>query len=210
MPVRGSGSHPSHEPAVNRPSHNLEQISSKRLLPTRHQTKNAILSISDTKEVCIEFIKRRGTPKRDVVFEVCRISPDGLRIIIYQPENGKGLPPSSSPPPLPSAGTDQIFSFENLPEKHWKKYAYAAKFVELVKAKTPKITYYTDKAKCLLMENLTDFEACFHEGKGEEVFHFFNLKHMQWLFYLMCCFKQTSRYIVCLSLHSRIRNQPKR
>lgn len=42
---------------------------------------------------------------------------------------------------------------------------YAFKFVDLVRAKTPKVTYYTDKAKCLLMENLVDFEACFFEGK---------------------------------------------
>lgn len=99
-----------------------------------------------------------------MVCEVCRISPDGLRIIVYEPEGGKGVPPSSAPPPLPTLGTDQIFSFESLPESHWKKYSYAAKFVDLVRAKTPKVTYYTEKAKCLLMENLTDFETCFHDG----------------------------------------------
>lgn len=143
----------------------ITQISAKRLMPTRHQTKNAILSILESREVCIEFLKRRGPQKTEMVCEVCRISPDGLRIVLYQPEGGKGVPPSSTPPPLPASGTDQIYGFENLPEKLWKKYVYAAKFVDLVKAKTPKITYYTDKAKCLLMENLTDFEACFHEGK---------------------------------------------
>ncbi|XP_018319337.1 serine/threonine-protein kinase PLK4 isoform X2 [Agrilus planipennis] len=139
-------------------------ISSYRLLPTRHQTKNAILTISDNGEVCIEFIKKRGVMKTDVVCEVCRISPDGLRIVLYEPGDGKGVPPSTKPPPLPLHGSDQIYSIENLPEKHWKKYSYAAKFVELVKAKTPKVTYYTDKAKCLLMESLVDFEACFYEG----------------------------------------------
>lgn len=143
----------------------LQQLCSKRLLPTRHQTKNAILSILDTHEVCIEFIKKRGRIKQDMVCEVCRISPDGLRIILYEPEGGKGVPPSNSPPPLPLSGTDQIFSFENLPEVHWKKYMYASKFVNLVKAKTAKITYYTEKTKCQLMENLIDFEACFYEGE---------------------------------------------
>lgn len=143
----------------------LQQLCSKRLLPTRHQTKNAILSILDTHEVCIEFIKKRGRLKKEMVCEVCRISPDGLRIILYEPEGGRGVPPSNSPPPLPILGTDQIFSFENLPEVHWKKYMYASKFVNLVKAKTAKITYYTDKTKCQLMENLTDFETCFYEGE---------------------------------------------
>lgn len=115
--------------------------------------------------MCVEFIKRKGSVKRELVCEVCRISPDGERIILYEPERGKGIPPDQVPPPLPTQGTDQIFSFENLPEKHWKKYMYAFKFVDLIRAKTPKVTYYTDKAKCLLMENLVDFEACFFEGK---------------------------------------------
>lgn len=153
-----------HHTTHNLKKNSLQPLSSKRLLPTRHQTKNSILSILDTHEVCIEFVKKRGRIKKEVVFEVCRISPDGLRIALYEPEGGKGVPPSNSPPPLPLAGTDEIFSFENLPEKHWKKYMYASKFVNLVKAKTAKITYYTNKAKCQLMENLTDFEACFYEG----------------------------------------------
>nr|XP_022919763.1 serine/threonine-protein kinase PLK4 [Onthophagus taurus] len=149
---------------IRHSSKNLQKLCSHRLLPTRHQTKNAILSILDDSEVCVEFIKKRGHLKRELVCEVCRISPDGERIILYEPENGKGTSVTSSVPELPRQGTDNIFSFENLPEKHWKKYMYAFKFVELVRAKTPKVTYYTDKAKCLLMENLVDFEACFYEG----------------------------------------------
>ena len=37
----------------------------------------------------------------------------------------------------------------------------------LVRSKTPKITLYTDKAKCMLMENgpSPDYEACFYDGK---------------------------------------------
>lgn len=143
----------------------LAQLCSKRLLPTRHQTKNAILSILEDGEVCIEFIKKRGNLKRDMVCEVMKISSDGLRIILYEPEGGKGVPPSDKPPSLPSQGADKIFGIENLPEKHWKKYMYAFKFIDLVRAKTPKVTYYTDKAKCLLMENLIDFETCFYDGK---------------------------------------------
>lgn len=162
----------------------LEPLCAKRLLPTRHQTKNAILSILENREVCIEFIKRRGPYKKELVCEVCRISPDGLRIILYEPDGGRGVPPSTSPPPLPTVGTDQIFSFESLPEKHWKKYSYAAKFVDLVRAKTPKVTYYTDKAKCLLMENLTDFEACFHEGKLCMYENVKNFSTLDWRGYL--------------------------
>jgi hypothetical protein len=37
----------------------------------------------------------------------------------------------------------------------------------MLRAKTPKVTFYSDKAKCLLMENDPDpdFEVCFYEGK---------------------------------------------
>ncbi|KAK9874680.1 hypothetical protein WA026_005500 [Henosepilachna vigintioctopunctata] len=141
-----------------------QPLCSMRLQPTRHQTKNAILSILEDGEVCVEFIKKRGPLKRETVCEILRISPDGMRIVIYEPEDGKGASPGASPAPLPKHGVDYIYSLENLPEKHWKKYVYVYKFVDLVKAKTPKVTYYSDKAKCLLMENLTDFEAHFHEG----------------------------------------------
>lgn len=142
----------------------IPKLCSFRLLPTRHQTKNAVLSVLESGEVCIEFIKKRGRSKQDMVVEVCLISPDGLRIVLYNPEGGKGCAPADVPPALPKQGADAIYSYENLPEKHWKKYSYAGKFVELVRAKTPKITYYSDKAKCVLMENLTDFESCFYDG----------------------------------------------
>lgn len=142
----------------------LEPFCSKRLLPARHQTKNAVLSILNDGEVCIEFIKKRGPLKKDMVCEVMRISPDGLRIILYEPQGGEGVPLGEEPPPLPAQGADKIYGIQNLPEKHRKKYSYASKFIDLVRAKTPKVTYYTDKAKCFLMESLTDFEACFYDG----------------------------------------------
>lgn len=51
-------------------------------------------------------------------------------------------------------------------EKYWKKYQYAAKFVQLVRTKTPKVTFYTRYAKCMLMENspTADVEICFYDG----------------------------------------------
>lgn len=57
------------------------------------------------------------------------------------------------------------FAFSFL-EKYWKKYQYAAKFVQLVRTKTPKVTFYTRYAKCMLMENspTADVEVCFYDG----------------------------------------------
>lgn len=68
------------------------------------------------------------------------------------------------PPDLPESGADSIYSYENLPSKHQKKYIYASRFIHLVRAKTPKITYYSSKAKCDLMENLETFEVSFYDG----------------------------------------------
>lgn len=86
---------------------------------------------------------------------------------MYQPKVGKGVEPSNSPPPLPSAGADAIYNYDNLPEKHWKKYSYAFKFVDLVKSRFPKITYYSEHAKSILMENepVPDFQCTFYQGQ---------------------------------------------
>lgn len=68
------------------------------------------------------------------------------------------------PPDLPASGADAIYSYENLPSKHWKKYIYAFRFVQMVRGKTPKVTYYSSQAKCQLMETLEDFEVAFYDG----------------------------------------------
>lgn len=141
----------------------FSKLCSARLFPTRHQTKNTILSILEFGEVTVEFLKIYGSKRKELVREVIRISTDGSTIYVYEPEGGK-VAPSEKPPPLPKDGSYHAFDFENLPEIHWKKYMYASQFVDLVKAKTPKVTYYSDKAKCFLMENLSDFEVMFYNG----------------------------------------------
>lgn len=40
-------------------------------------------------EVVIEFIKKRGRAKEEKVTDVCRISDDGLRVVLYQPDEGR-------------------------------------------------------------------------------------------------------------------------
>lgn len=74
---------------------------------------------------------------------------------------------SDTPPAIPAQGADSIHSYDTLPSKHHKKYIYAARFVKLVQAKTPKVTFYSEQAKCLLMENSpdNDFEVLFYTGK---------------------------------------------
>jgi hypothetical protein len=55
-------------------------LSSLRLQPTRHHTKSAILSILESGEVCIEFLRKKRGNREDRVVDVCRISGDGLRV----------------------------------------------------------------------------------------------------------------------------------
>ncbi|EEZ98528.1 Serine/threonine-protein kinase PLK4-like Protein [Tribolium castaneum] len=142
----------------------LLQLCSQRLLPKTHRTENSILHIMEDGEVVVELMKKKGSAKRNVVCDVLRISSDGAKITIYEPNGGKGVTPGAAPPPIPPQGGYEAYTIENLPEKHWKKYMHAYQFVALIKEKTPKVTCYNDKMKCVLMENLTDFEATFYEG----------------------------------------------
>nr|XP_003702230.1 PREDICTED: serine/threonine-protein kinase PLK4 [Megachile rotundata] len=140
----------------------VSPLCSERLQPTRHRTKNAILTILDNGEVCIEFIKRRNGVEK--ISEVCRISGDGLRVILYKPVASTEV--GNQPPPLPARGADSIYSYENLPLRHHRKYVYASRFIKLVRAKTPKLTLYTQRSKCLFMENgpHPDCEVHFYNG----------------------------------------------
>eukprot|EP00092_Neocalanus_flemingeri_P027274 GFUD01029578.1.p1 GENE.GFUD01029578.1~~GFUD01029578.1.p1 ORF type:complete len:936 (-),score=285.22 GFUD01029578.1:126-2933(-) len=141
-------------------------LSSSRLRPTRQKTKNVMANISSSGEVCLEFIKvRRGEEK---VAEVMRISGDGDRIVVYSPGEGgrgEGVTVGQTPPAIPTGGADAFYSYQTLPQKYWKKYQYAARFINLVKASTPKMTLYTSQAKCYVMENEgRDFEMYFYSG----------------------------------------------
>ncbi|KAL7734495.1 hypothetical protein ACLKA6_010814 [Drosophila palustris] len=139
-------------------------LNTLRLQPTRYKTKNAIMSIVANGEVVIEFIKCKSKMNEDRIIDVCRISNDGRRIIIYQPDPGRGLPIREQPSEHHLGGQDCTYDYDNLPSKHWKKYVYAARFVGLVKSKTPKVTYFSTLAKCHLMENLADFEMNYYSG----------------------------------------------
>ncbi|NXJ06115.1 PLK4 kinase, partial [Odontophorus gujanensis] len=140
----------------------VSPLSAYRLKPDRQKTKNAVVSILDTGEVCMELIKECNS--QVFVKEVLRISCDGNMIAVYHPNEGRGFLLEDRPhvPPENSC----MFSFDNLPEKYWNKYQYAAKLVQLLRTKTPKVTLYTRYAKCTLMENSppADVEVCFYDG----------------------------------------------
>ncbi|XP_060073337.1 serine/threonine-protein kinase PLK4-like isoform X2 [Ylistrum balloti] len=138
-------------------------LNSSRLRHIRQRTRNAIVNILECGDVCLEFLKQKQ--KTEKVVEVFLISVDGETINIYQPNNGRGEPVGDVPVPLPPVPS-KSFTFNTLPEKYWKKYQYASRFVKLVRSKTPKVTLFTSRAKCMLMENSpdADFEAIFYDG----------------------------------------------
>ncbi|XP_061824895.2 serine/threonine-protein kinase PLK4-like [Nerophis lumbriciformis] len=136
-------------------------LCTSRLKPIRLQTKhNAIVSILDKGEVSIELLFQN---RRDRVKEVISISSDGSTVTVYQPNGGKGLGGKGPPPPPKDTF---VFSYDELPEKYWKKYQYASKFVQMVKSKTPKVIHYTTYGKVMLMENSpnADLEVNFYDG----------------------------------------------
>ena len=112
--------------------------------------------------MCVEFIKKRNG--NEIIDNVCRISADGMRIVIYRPDFDKRKIQDNQVVPLPKNGSDLIFSYENLPAEFLNKYIYATRFVQLVQAITAKVTYYNDKAKHVLMESGTHFESYFYDG----------------------------------------------
>uniref|UniRef100_A0A8C3X8Y8 Serine/threonine-protein kinase PLK4 n=1 Tax=Catagonus wagneri TaxID=51154 RepID=A0A8C3X8Y8_9CETA len=154
------------EPPLGYQKRTLRSITSPltayRLKPIRQKTKKAVVSILDSEEVCVELLKEFAS--QEYVKEVLQISSDGSMITIYYPNDGRCFPLADRPP----SPTDNIsrYSFDNLPEKYWRKYQYASRFVQLVRSKSPKITYFTRYAKCVLMENSpgADFEVWFYDG----------------------------------------------
>lgn len=133
------------------------------LRPTRQASKNAVLNIMERNEVVLELIKVKKN--QQYIMEVIRIDSENDNIIVYQPNNGKGVLISNRPPAPPAEkGSFLQFSYNNLPQNYWKKYDLAAKFVKMVRSRTPKITLHIDEAKCILYDTSPDFEAHFFQG----------------------------------------------
>jgi len=89
------------------------------------------------------------------------------------------------------------------------------RFVELVRSKTPKVTLFTNKAKCMLMENDpdADLELCFYNGK---TFTFFfcciNIlplcHHPIFGERRTTCLTFYFSAVICLALNSHFRSTP--
>ncbi|TNN10797.1 Serine/threonine-protein kinase PLK4 [Schistosoma japonicum] len=171
-------------------------LNSLRLKPMRTFTRLAVINILQDESVCLEVLggsaktlqnqtsTMQGNQSVRVV-EVMGISSTGQVILIYKPNmangvllNANGLDVSQThlvdfettnfggPPPARPGDPLAFYTLSTLPQKYWRKYQFVSKFIQMVRAHTPKVTLYTDKAKCMLMENGPpgDFVAEFHNS----------------------------------------------
>ncbi|XP_059174860.1 serine/threonine-protein kinase PLK4-like [Physella acuta] len=138
----------------------LSPIITDRLCAFRQQSKNIVSHIMANGDVCLERIKKKG--QETLVMEVLYISDKGQQVKVYKPGGTKGMPVSDNPAPPPDRC--KTYTLSNLPERYIEKYQYAQRFVKLVRAKTNKVTLYTDLAKCTLMETNVDFTVEFYDG----------------------------------------------
>ena len=83
------------------------------------------VNILEDSTVCIEFFKCKEGKER--VVEVFRISPDGSSIQVYNPHGKGGCAIGDTPPSPPSHHDVKPYTYENLPQKYWKRYQYAAR-----------------------------------------------------------------------------------
>ncbi|XP_003738362.1 serine/threonine-protein kinase PLK4-like [Galendromus occidentalis] len=138
LPVPSKASNSAYGPKPSEP------LNTTRLKATRIKSGKMMLSILDTGEVVVEFLKG------EMINSVLRVSSDGQWIVVYQPRIAWHPTQAAG---LPLDGTDDRFSFESLPKMLWKKYAIASRFVHLVRQKTVKIILYQGDSACFLMEN---------------------------------------------------------
>ncbi|CAB4055812.1 PLK4 [Lepeophtheirus salmonis] len=129
----------------SRPISIASPLKAHRLRPTskKHQLKVGTACILNGAEVQLEFPQK----KEGHIIETFLVSPNGKNIAIS------------------SIKRRENYTYELLPKKYWQKYNYAARYIKFVREKTPKITYWSDKAKFQLMENgpAASFEAQFYE-----------------------------------------------
>ncbi|KAH9284931.1 Serine/threonine-protein kinase PLK4 [Echinococcus granulosus] len=139
----------------------LSPLCTCRLRPMRTVTRMAVINILPDESVCLEFFDPQ-VDQQKLVVEVMGISADGQEVIIYHPNGGRGVPPNTNSPVAARSGdTYGVYRLAQLPEKYWKKYQFVSKFINMAKAHTPKVTLYTSRAKCILMEKVepqADFE----------------------------------------------------
>ena len=119
----------------------LGPIDTQRLQPINKLTQLIDLSINNNGEVRLIFLKNQQT---------LEVSKDGQLITVTN-----------------SNKQVNTYSFDKLASLHWKKYYYAHKFVDLVKAKTAKVTLHFQNN--VISENKQISKVCLMESGDLEI-----------------------------------------
>ncbi|MEL6741945.1 MAG: hypothetical protein AAFP26_14975, partial [Planctomycetota bacterium] len=110
----------------------------------------------------LEVIKcSRDGAGEERIGDVLMVSGDGRRVRAWKSDR----PVSEDHEPIP-ADAASYDGCEALPRSLRNKYTYLEQFVALAATKTPKITFFSPKAKCALMEGGGCFEAEFYATGG--------------------------------------------
>jgi hypothetical protein len=119
-----SGIQQPHRQASMPANETLLPLSTARLKPIQQQTKYGNVEITSSGRVILDFA---GERHRIV------ISENGLQVFLYP------LPISDATWSMETTPASHVYSLETLPAKMHKKYRYAARFVSVVRSKTPKV-----------------------------------------------------------------------
>ncbi|KAF8073835.1 kinase-like domain-containing protein [Lyophyllum atratum] len=116
-----------------------------------HKTPYGQVTILSSRSLLVDFReseRRKGFKGGEVLV----VEPDGSKISIYS------APHLSSPCCL--LEPIQTYSLQTLPPVYWRQYNDAARLVDQIKQRTPKLVVYLVAAKCTLMANtpLADIE----------------------------------------------------
>lgn len=145
-----------------------------RLPPGQEELRNGMLCISKDSKVWHKHFGRSSrhlndsrlsrTGTTDFV-EILQVSTNGMEVEIFRPLHSSRSQHSGS---AEHEGfyLHACYTYHDLPSRYWKRYQYVAEFVGVVRSKTPKVTLYTDRAKCTLMENgpNPDYQVYFYDG----------------------------------------------
>ena len=119
-----------------RPSHKVPEISVKRLVPTKVKTKKTVCSIRPDEKAYVEQLDNDSNIKYCLEVD-CR----SQSAVYYTPRDFQGNPlPQGAVPYAPREDYHpEHYYHPNIPKKVLKMWQHLHKFVELVKAKTPKV-----------------------------------------------------------------------
>ena len=145
-------------------------LSCKRLSHQQSKGSASRSTIKNNNEGCVLEVMN----KSNLVHQVMHVSSDGMNITIGVVRKKAPLSSNGDTVTLDLLKNIEKYSFDNLPQKYYKKYKHLRTLCDLSRSQTAKITIYTQQAKNVLLEyshrtngaTSGDFEATFYKPKS--------------------------------------------